>query len=191
VIEGQKPRESLSFGTRRGGLGLRIAPACWRCDCGRRLPPSSGSRPCAASTPLCPPPERQPLDGRSEPPAREASCRLDHNGEPLRESARSYNVSSRAHRRQLGGVGRINAGRVAKTAGALAQGSDRVQEASLGCGLDVKDDVVGVRCIGARHHAKGSQMVKVQDIANPPSNQSGRCRIDRRSRRRRRSFCHR
>jgi hypothetical protein len=30
VIEGQKPRKSLSFCTRRDGLGLRIAPACWR-----------------------------------------------------------------------------------------------------------------------------------------------------------------
>ena len=28
VIEGRKPRMSLSFGTRRDGLGLRIAPAC-------------------------------------------------------------------------------------------------------------------------------------------------------------------
>jgi hypothetical protein len=28
VIEGQKPRMSLRFGTRREGLGLRLAPAC-------------------------------------------------------------------------------------------------------------------------------------------------------------------
>ena len=30
MIEGPKPRESLSFSTRRGCLGRRIAPVCWR-----------------------------------------------------------------------------------------------------------------------------------------------------------------
>jgi hypothetical protein len=37
VIEGQKPRESLSFSARRGGLGPRIAPACWRSKPSSRL----------------------------------------------------------------------------------------------------------------------------------------------------------
>src|SRR5580693_7050720 len=64
----------------REGHGLPCAPPSRPTrsgydDCGRRLPPSSGSRRCAGSRFPCSPPECRAPDGRSAPPARAATGR--------------------------------------------------------------------------------------------------------------------
>jgi methylmalonyl-CoA mutase cobalamin-binding subunit len=55
-----------------------------------------------------------------------------------------------------------------KAAGALAQFSSRVEQASLIGLRDIENDVIGVSGVSARHHAERSKVVQLQRIANPP-----------------------
>jgi hypothetical protein len=54
---------------------------------------------------------------------------------------------------------------VTEATGALAQGSNRVQQASFGSGLDVENDVVGVRCISTHNDYTAMTVVGVQKQA--------------------------
>src|SRR5208282_1791641 len=89
-----------------------------------------------------------------------------------RRSSSGFWGCSGHHRRQGGGAGCSRAAhRVAVATGALAQRSDRVQQASVGsCRYVVDDIIVGWRT-GRIHPVDPGEMIEDQSVTNPPGDE--------------------
>src|SRR6266478_7905598 len=79
----------------------------------------------------------------------------------------STRFSGAPHRRQGGGVGIVNAGRVTEAALTISDLSFGVQHAAITSLRDIEDDVVRVLRI-AGDPADRTQVVEHQGVANPP-----------------------